>query len=88
MQMDVATLQALNVLESKIDVNKNSILFGLMKRTCTTDMGNRLLNRWLKLALLDVYGITHRSDLVSTFIEDTTLHEYLRQHLKRITDIE
>ena len=85
--MDVATLRALNVLESKIDANKFFILFGLMKRTYTTDMGNRLLNRWLKLVLLDVYGIKHRSDLVSTFVEDTTLCQYLRQHLKRITDI-
>ena len=88
MWLDVATLQALNVLDSKIDANKNSILFGLMKRTCTGSMGNRLLNRWLKLALLYVYGIKRRSDLVSTFVEDTTLHEYLRQHLKRITNIE
>ena len=88
MRLDAATLQALNVLESKIDVNKRSILFGLMKRTCTTDMGNRLLNRWLKLMLLDVDDIKRRLDMVSTFVEGTTLRQDLRQHLKRITDIE
>ena len=36
------------------------------------------------MALLDVYGIKHRSDLVSTFVEDTTLREDLIQHLKKI----
>ena len=87
MRLDAATLQALNVLESKIDANKNYILFGMMKRTCTTGMGKRLLNRWLKLPLLYVDDIKHRLDLVSRFVDDTTLHQELRQHLKRIIDI-
>ena len=87
MQLDAATLQALNVLESKIDANKNSILFGLMKMTCTTGMGKRLLNRWLKLPLLDVDEIKHKLDLVMTFV-DTTLRQDVRNHLKVIAYIE
>ena len=60
----------------------------MMKRTSTTGMGKRPLHMSLKLTLLYVDGIKSRSDLVSTFVEDTTLCEDLRQHLKRITDIE
>lgn len=88
MRLDAAALRALNVLESKTDANKNFSLFGLMNRTCTAGMGKRLLNRWLKQPLLDVDEIQCRLDLVQAFVEDTALRQDLRQHLKRITDIE
>ncbi|KAJ8630988.1 hypothetical protein MRB53_024311 [Persea americana] len=51
-------------------------------------MGKRLLNRWLKQPLLDVDEINCRLDLVQAFVGDTALHHDLRQHLKRISDIE
>ncbi|KAF8389802.1 hypothetical protein HHK36_024321 [Tetracentron sinense] len=88
MRLDSAAMRALNVLESKTDANKNFSLFGLMNRTCTAGMGKRLLNRWLKQPLLDVDAINCRLDLVQTFVEDTELRQDLRQHLKRISDIE
>ncbi|KAL6010772.1 MutS-like protein [Asimina triloba] len=88
MRLDSAAMRALNVLESKTDANKNFSLFGLMNRTCTAGMGKRLLNRWLKQPLLDVDDINCRLDLVQAFVEDTVLRHDLRQHLKRISDIE
>ncbi|XP_058091360.1 DNA mismatch repair protein MSH2 [Magnolia sinica] len=88
MRLDSAAMRALNVLESKTDANKNFSLFGLMNRTCTAGMGKRLLNRWLKQPLLDVNEINCRLDLVQAFVEDTVLRHDLRQHLKRISDIE
>lgn len=88
MRLDSAAMRALNVLESKTDANRNFSLFGLMNRTCTAGMGKRLLNRWLKQPLLDVIEINCRLDLVQAFVEDTALHHDLRQHLKRISDIE
>ncbi|KAJ4961582.1 hypothetical protein NE237_021492 [Protea cynaroides] len=88
MRLDSAAMRALNVLESKADANKNFSLFGLMNRTCTAGMGKRLLNRWLKQPLLDVNEINCRLDLVHAFVEDTALRQDLRQHLKRISDIE
>ncbi|THU49860.1 hypothetical protein C4D60_Mb06t14020 [Musa balbisiana] len=88
MRLDYAAVRALNVLESKTDLNKNFSLFGLMNRTCTAGMGKRLLNRWLKQPLLDVHEIIHRLDLVQAFVEDAELRQGLRQHLKRISDIE
>ncbi|ERN05433.1 DNA mismatch repair protein MSH2 isoform X1 [Amborella trichopoda] len=88
MKLDSAAMRALNVLESKTDANKNFSLFGLMNRTCTAGMGKRLLNRWLKQPLLDVNEINCRLDLVQAFVEDTELRQDLRQHLKRISDIE
>ncbi|OVA06755.1 DNA mismatch repair protein MutS [Macleaya cordata] len=88
MRLDSAAMRALNVLESKTDANKNFSLFGLMNRTCTAGMGKRLLNRWLKQPLLDVNEINYRLDLVQAFVEDTALRQDLRQHLKRISDIE
>lgn len=88
MRLDSAAMRALNVLESKTDANKNFSLFGLMNRTCTAGMGKRLLHMWLKQPLLDVDEINSRLDLVQTFVEDPALRQELRQHLKRISDIE
>ncbi|KAL5751371.1 hypothetical protein ACOSP7_025974 [Xanthoceras sorbifolium] len=88
MRLDSAAMRALNVLESKTDANKNFSLFGLMNRTCTAGMGKRLLHMWLKQPLLDVNEINTRLDLVQAFVEDTQLRQDLRQHLKRISDIE
>ena len=88
MRLDYAATRALNVFESKTDANKNFSLFGLMNRTCTAGMGKRLLNMWLKQPLLDVNEINSRLDLVQAFVEDPALRQELRQHLKRISDIE
>ncbi|TYJ17445.1 hypothetical protein E1A91_A09G052800v1 [Gossypium mustelinum] len=88
MRLDSAAMRALNVLESKTDANKNFSLFGLMNRTCTAGMGKRLLHMWLKQPLLDVSEINSRLDLVQAFVEDTELRQDLRQHLRRISDIE
>ncbi|GFZ05903.1 MUTS homolog 2 [Actinidia rufa] len=88
MRLDSAAIRALNVMESKTDANKNFSLFGLMNRTCTAGMGKRLLHMWLKQPLLDVTEINSRLDLVQAFVEDTVLRQDLRQHLKRISDIE
>lgn len=88
MRLDSAAMRALNVMESKTDANKNFSLFGLMNRTCTAGMGKRLLHMWLKQPLLDVNEINARLDLVQAFVEDVEVRQDLRQHLKRISDIE
>jgi len=88
MRLDSAAMRALNVLESKTDANKNFSLFGLLNRTCTAGMGKRLLHIWLKQPLVDVAEINTRLDIVQAFVEDTVLRHDLRQHLKRISDIE
>ncbi|EYU19022.1 hypothetical protein ABFS82_09G054300 [Erythranthe guttata] len=88
MRLDSAAVRALNVMESKTDANKNFSLFGLLNRTCTAGMGKRLLHMWLKQPLLDVTEINCRLDLVQAFLEDTALRQDLRQHLKRISDME
>ncbi|KAL4566420.1 hypothetical protein LXL04_030535 [Taraxacum kok-saghyz] len=88
MRLDSAAMRALNVMESKMDANKNFSLFGLMNRTCTAGMGRRLLHLWLKQPLLDVMEINVRLDLVQAFVEDTGFRQVLRQHLKRVADIE
>ncbi|XP_062030691.1 DNA mismatch repair protein MSH2 [Rosa rugosa] len=88
MRLDSAAMRALNILESKTDANKNFSLFGLLNRTCTAGMGKRLLHMWLKQPLLEVQEINSRLDLVQTFVEDPALRLDLRQHLKRISDIE
>ncbi|KAL2935434.1 DNA mismatch repair protein MSH2 [Bienertia sinuspersici] len=88
MRLDSAAMRALNIMESKNDANKNFSLFGLMNRTCTAGMGKRLLHMWLKQPLLDVDEINARLDMVQAFVEDIELRQDLRQHLKRISDIE
>lgn len=48
MRLDFFVMRVLNVMESKIDVNKNFSLFGLMNRICIVGMGKRLFYMWLK----------------------------------------
>ncbi|CAM6082684.1 unnamed protein product [Calypogeia fissa] len=88
MRLDAAALRALNVLESKTDANQNFSLFGLINRTCSVGMGKRLLNRWLKQPLLDVQEIRKRLDIVQVFVESSDTRQDLRQHLRRIPDID
>ncbi|KAH0934368.1 hypothetical protein HID58_011485 [Brassica napus] len=88
MRLDSAAMRALNVMESKTDANKNFSLFGLMNRTCTAGMGKRLLHMWLKQPLVDLNEITMRLDIVQCFVEEAGLRQDLRQHLKRISDVE
>ncbi|KAJ3670194.1 hypothetical protein LUZ60_010518 [Juncus effusus] len=88
MRLDSAAVRALNVFESKTDLNRNFSLFGLMNRTCTAGMGKRLLNRWLKQPLLDRNEINCRLDLVQAFNEDPEMRLGLRMHLKRVSDVE
>lgn len=88
MRLDSAAMRALNVMESKTDVNKNFSLFGLLNRTCTAGMGKRLLHMWLKQPLLDVTEINRRLDFVQAFVEDTALRDDLRKLLRRVSDME
>eukprot|EP00897_Mesotaenium_endlicherianum_P002845 jgi/Mesen1/2589/ME000164S01718 len=88
MRLDAAALKALNVLESKRDASKSFSLFGLMNRTLTAGMGKRLLNRWLKQPLVDAGAIRGRHDVVAAFVEATEARQDVRQHLRRIPDIE
>ncbi|CAE5967736.1 unnamed protein product [Arabidopsis arenosa] len=88
MRLDSAAMRALNVMESKTDANKNFSLFGLMNRTCTAGMGKRLLHMWLKQPLVDLNEIKTRLDIVQCFVEEAGLRQDLRQHLKRISDVE
>lgn len=88
MRLDAAAVRALNVFETKTDANKFFSLFGLMNRTCTVGMGKRLLRNWLKQPLVNLDGIESRLDTVQTFVEANDLRRDLRQHLKRIPDIE
>ncbi|GBG77600.1 hypothetical protein CBR_g24047 [Chara braunii] len=88
MRLDAAALQALNVFESRMDLNKNFSVAGLMNRTCTAGMGKRLLNRWLKQPLLDIDEINQRLDIVQTFVERVDLRQDVQKQLKRIPDLE
>jgi DNA mismatch repair protein MSH2 len=51
-------------------------------------MGKRLLNKWLKQPLLDVAEINYRLDIVQAIVEDAALRQDMRQHLKRIPDVD
>ena len=53
-----------------------------------SQMGGRLLKRWLALPLKDVKKIQHRHELVKHFIENDSFSENIKFQLHQISDIE
>ena len=51
-------------------------------------MGARMLKRWIILPLKDIRKINERLDLVTYFITETDLRNFITQHLKQCGDIE
>ena len=51
-------------------------------------MGARMLKRWIVLPLKDIRKINERLDLVTYFITETDLRNFITQHLKQCGDIE
>ena len=87
-QMDAVTRRNLEISET-IRGERSPTLLSLLD-TCSTNMGSRLLRHWLHHPLRDQIKIKKRLENVSTLIGRPDSESYLivREHLKKIVDIE
>lgn len=88
MQLDGTAISALNLLPEEQSNVEFSSLFHVLNRG-KTPMGNRLLNRWIRMPLLDPVEIARRHAIVSLFVEQSSIcNELLDEGMKFIPDFE
>ncbi|MGH8762411.1 MAG: DNA mismatch repair protein MutS [Nitrosospira sp.] len=87
-RMDAATRRNLEISETILGEASPTLLSLL--DTCSTNMGSRLLRHWLHHPLRDRTIIQKRLDGISFLIGEASLEPHLpvRQHLRRMADIE
>lgn len=88
-RMDAATRRNLEISET-LRGETSPTLLSLLD-TCSTSMGSRLLRHWLHHPLKDYTILQHRLDSVAKLIETAEMaapYVGIREHLKRIADIE
>ncbi len=86
MQIDAATRRNLELTQA-LDGGKEGSLLSAVDRTVTSG-GGRLLERRLSCPSLDLDTIRRRLDAMEYFISARALADSLRQHLRRIPDLD
>ncbi|CAK4079312.1 unnamed protein product [Aphanomyces euteiches] len=90
MQLDRAALTALNLLPDPIIgiQAQNASVLELLNRGKTA-MGRRMLERWIRMPLMDPKTIEERQNVVATFVDESTLRmELLDESMKVLPDLE
>eukprot|EP01091_Cochliopodium_minus_P014935 TRINITY_DN5185_c0_g1_i1.p1 TRINITY_DN5185_c0_g1~~TRINITY_DN5185_c0_g1_i1.p1 ORF type:complete len:910 (+),score=325.71 TRINITY_DN5185_c0_g1_i1:30-2759(+) len=87
MKLDSAAVQALNLVPTATDGNKNMNLYGRLNY-CKTAMGSRKLLQWIKQPLIDQEKICERQNVVEIFFDDTALRETIQKEcLNMVPDL-
>ncbi|KAG9409884.1 MutS-like protein [Aphanomyces cochlioides] len=90
MQLDRAAFTALNLLpDPVIGIQaQNASVLELLNRGKTA-MGRRMLERWIRMPLMDPKTIEERQNVVATFVDESTLRmELLDESMKVLPDLE
>lgn len=83
--LDKFTIRNLELISSPNENGKT--LLSILNRT-QSNMGLRMLQRWIVLPLLDIEQIEHRQNIVKSFIDNDTLSLNTSEYLKTIGDLE
>ncbi|OQR97153.1 DNA mismatch repair protein Msh2 [Achlya hypogyna] len=92
LQLDRAALTALNLLPDPLLTGnvaiQNGSILELLNKGKTT-MGRRLLERWIRMPLVDATAISARQDVVELFVDESSLRmELLDECMKSMPDLE
>lgn len=77
MRLDAGAMRALSVDAQRGDSDKNASLMGLFS-CCKTQMGARLMRKWLKQPLLHAADLEARYDVVEAFVRGYESRSLLR----------
>ncbi|NQU64929.1 MAG: DNA mismatch repair protein MutS [SAR324 cluster bacterium] len=87
MLLDESTVRNLELLETSDGTQQKFTLLYLLDH-CKTAMGSRKLRRWMLSPLRDIRQIEERLDQVSSFLDQASLMEKLRDVLTHVGDLE
>lgn len=87
MGLDLATRRSLELTQNMADGSRRYTLLSVLDETMTA-MGARLMRRWIEQPLLDIPEIRQRLDAVERFLGHGLIRGEIRDHLRRIADIE
>ncbi len=83
--LDKFTIRNLEIYSGQ---NTESVsLLDIIDKTLSP-MGSRTLKRWLALPLTSLSQIQNRHRVVATFVENNEIRQKVRDHLKKVNDIE
>jgi DNA mismatch repair protein MutS len=85
--LDVATLENLEVFDSRDSTRPRASLWSIVNETRTA-VGSRTLRLWLSRPLLNRDGILDRHDAVEELVRTRRSHEAICHTLSRIADLE
>ncbi|MFW9857065.1 MAG: DNA mismatch repair protein MutS [Candidatus Thorarchaeota archaeon] len=84
--LDASTQKNLEIIENAFDRRIEGSLLSIYTDICT-NMGARLIRRWLLQPLRDQMEITARLDAVAAFFQDLRTSEQIRDYLNEIADL-
>lgn len=87
MALDKATIKNLELTETLFEKKITGSLLGVLDKTHTA-MGSRKMKQWLREPLNDLHGIQERLDAVEMLTDEILLRNHLKEHLKKIYDLE
>jgi DNA mismatch repair protein MutS len=87
MILDRSTIRNLELVKNIMDGTARGSLLDAIDKT-TTNMGSRLLRKWLLNPLIEIDEINKRLDSVSELSKNTLLREELKEILNEIHDVE
>ncbi len=85
--IDAQTKRNLEITATQRDGKFHGSLLWSIDRTLTA-MGGRCLRRWLEEPLIDKQKIIERQNLISLFVEQSSLRNSLRSFLRAMSDLE
>ncbi|MFO0904507.1 MAG: DNA mismatch repair protein MutS [Pirellulales bacterium] len=87
LEIDEATRRSLEITRTIREGRRDGSLLAVIDRT-TTPMGSRLLADWLAAPLTDRPQIESRLDAVQDLLQENTLRDAFREHLRGTYDME
>jgi DNA mismatch repair protein MutS len=87
MILDRSTIRNLELVKNIVDGTTRGSLLETIDKTIT-NMGSRLLRKWLLNPLLEIKKINKRLDAVQEISKNTLLREELKEILNEISDVE
>ena len=87
MQIDNFSRNNLELIRTIRSEDSYGTLFWLLDQT-QTNMGSRLLKKWIMKPLCDLKEITNRQDIVNSLIDNYLIRDDLTKDLKEIYDLE
>ncbi len=87
MALDKATIKNLELTETLFEKKIQGSLLGVLDKTQTA-MGSRKMKQWLREPLNHLAEIRERLDAVELLTDDILLRNNIKEHLKKIYDLE